>query len=339
MKKICMILAVVLMATLATAQVTKPPKGAHYNVNFVTKLSYTEFLFEDTFEADLIQWQHISGTWDIVSDIGNVCSISGGSYVGGVVGYAGSEYWTNYSMEFDVKKVTARRFNVVFRYTDQDNYYLLEPSADCIHIALFRKVATGGWHELTPTRPLQDTTPGTWYHYKIVVQGPSIKIYVDETLKFDVTDFEEPAGKIGIGACALSEGAVYFDNVEVTGVNPEEILVAVDDFVDGLRYVAGAEFEILDNDAGVFDGDAAVLQLPCYDAYDVWCSARGRPGGMIYWGCEHVRNDVSAGRPTWHHHSPHGFSLSMWSCANLGPFSITTSDGATILALRWYPLQ
>jgi len=315
-----------LMASLVMAQgpIDKPPKGAHFNVNFVVKP-----MFSDVFDGDLNQWAQVSGT-AIVTD--GVCSITGGSYVGWV---AGSEHWADYSMEFDVKKESADRFNVVFRYTNKNSYYLLEPSADCVHIALFKKVeGISGFTELTSPRPLQGTDLGTWYHYKIVMKGDSIKVYVDGILKIDESDSDLVAGKIGIGACALSAGTVYFDNITV--MKPDEILVGVNRTVPGLRYECGDEFAILDHDGGVIDGDAAVLQLPSETMYDVYCSARGRPGGVIYWGPAHVRLDVPVGRPTWHQHSPDNFKLSNYDCA-LGPYSVTTANDATILALRWYP--
>ncbi len=336
MKKICMVLVLglVLMSSLVTAQISadKPPRGEHFNVNFVVKPMFSD-VFDD---EELSQWTQITGTWGIVAEgENNVCSLTGGSYVGGVVATAGSEDWTDYSLEFDVKKVTADRFNVVFRYIDENNYYLLEPSVDCVHIALFKKVeGVSGFTELTSPRPSQEIAYGTWYHYKIVVKGDSIKVYVDDTLKIDESDFDLVAGKIGIGACALSAGTVYFDNITV--MKPNEILVAFNGQVPGLRYVAGDVFEILDHDAGVFDGDAAVLQMPCDDVYDVYCSMRGRPGGEIIWGCNHVRYAVPPGKPTWHQHVPNDFTLRKYGCA-LGPYPVTTSNEATILALRWYP--
>lgn len=319
-----------LLVISITAQIPaeRPPKGEHYDVNFVIKPMFT-----DTFDGGLSQWTHSSGTWTIVPEgLNNVCEIIGGSYVGGVVATAGSEYWTDYSLEFDVKKVSGGYFNVVFRYKDSGNHYLLEPSADQIHIALFKKVGGGGYTELA-SRPLQNTTPGTWYHYKIVVQGVSIKIYVDGNLKFDVTDFDLPEGKIGIGGYAGS--TANFDNVTI--MKPNEILVASNGSVVGLKYVCGDEFAILDHDAGVIDGDEAVLQLPSGAIYDVYCSARGRPGGHIHWGVDHVRYDVAAKKPTWHQHRPDNFGLPYRGKCILGPYPIITAYDATILALRWYP--
>lgn len=331
MKKIfylVLLLSALIVSLVAQGPVDKPPAGTHYDINFVTRPK-----FVDTFDGDLSQWTHISGTWAIIQEgLNNVCSITGGSYVGGVVATAGSEFWTDYSLEFDVKKESGNYFNVVFRYTDGGNHYLFEPSADTIHIALFKKVGSGSYQELTTTRPLQDTNIGTWYHYKIVVQGPSIKIYVNNILKFDVTDFDLPEGKIGIGGYLGS--TAYFDNITV--MKPNEILIAENGTVPGLQYLCGNEFAILDHDAGVIDGDRALLQLPETAIYDVYCSARGKPGGWITWGSIHQRVEVPAGKPTWHQHVPDNFSLFNYYCG-LGPYGITTANDAAILATRWYP--
>jgi len=330
-------LVVVLLAGLMIVSLSAqpPPKGAHFTLNFVTELSYTENLFNDSFDAGLSNWLEVSGTWGVIPELtNNYCAIQGGSYVGGVVNTPGSENWTNYSLEFDVQKAVGSYFNVVFRYVDAANHYLLEPSSDSVHIALFKKVG-GGYVELTTpsSRPEQDTALGTWYHYKIVVQGPSIKIYVDGFLVIDVIDSALPAGKIGIGAYAGS--TAYFDNVHVMGASPNEVLVAKNGTVPGLMYVEGPSFEILDNDAGIYDGDAAVLQLPLTAIYDVWCSARGTPGGQIVWGSLHLREDVPAGKPTWHQHAPDNFSLGNYGIS-LGTYPITTANDAAILATRWY---
>lgn len=346
MKKILLpilALALFFMATLviATGAGDRPPKGLHYGVNFVTKLSYTESLFNDTFDGDLSGWTYISGDWAIVPDfpqVENVVSITGGSYVGGVVATAGSEFWTDYSLEFDVKKVIAKRFNVVFRYTDLNNYYLLEPSSDCVHIALFRKVPTGGFIELTAVRPLQDTVEGTWYHYKIVVQGSSIKIYVDGVIMFDVVDVSLPAGKIGIGACALTAGPVYFDNVRVMGVNPKEILIPL--YGTGhVQWTFGSDFRVVDNDANVDDGDKAIVQFPWgMDMYVWWLSARGKPAPMDLndiTGDGHTTWIRSTRAPTWTQW-PGRYS---WRGGVNGHTARLVNSGVTNLGLRVYPNQ
>lgn len=347
MKKILLpilALALVFMATLVTATGPgdRPPKGLHYDVNFVTKLSYTESLFNDTFELGLDKWEHVSGTWGIVTEVlpdnttNDVCSITGGSYVGGVVATTGSVSWTDYSLEFDVKKVSGNYFNVVFRYTDLNNHYLLEPSADSIHIALFKKVGGGGYQELTAIRPLQDTEQGTWYHYRIVVQDTSIKVYVDGVIMFDVVDGSLPAGKIGIGA--YSGSTAYFDNVRVMGVNPKEILIPL----NGTGYVQwtfGFDFRVVDNDANVNDGDNAIVQFPWeMDMYVWWLSARGKPGTMEVneiTGDGHTTWVRSTRAPTWTQW-PGTYS---WTGGVNGHTASLVNSGVTNLGLRVYPNQ
>jgi hypothetical protein len=232
--------------------------------------------------------------------------------------------------EFDVKKVSGNYFNVVFRYVDQNNHYLLEPSADQIHIALFKKVGGGGYIELTPTRPLQNTTPGTWYHYVIQVQGTSIKIYVDGVLKFDVTDTSLAAGKIGVGAWAGS--VAHFDNILVVGPNVKmmganEILVPAIGW-GYLGFIAGSPFTILDND--MTDGQAWV-QVPNTWPYDTFDQARGRPGGELFWGNYHAR---STGKPVWTQHNDPLWP-SQYTPQGNWPF---TNNGVTCYSFRLYPL-
>ena len=336
---LAMVLAVSMAMPVAAAKPTKPPTGLHWDVNFVTQLAYNQPLFNDTFDSGLSQWTQISGTWAIADDSGNnMCSITGGSYVGGVVATAGSSSWTDYSLEFDVKKVSGNYFNVVFRYTDANNHYLLEPSSDSIHIALFKKVG-GSYQELTSPRPLQNTTQGNWYHYKIVAQGPSIKVYVDGTLKIDVTDNSLPAGKIGIGA--YSGATAYFDDVQVMGVDPNQILIPLNG-TGGVTWTFGDDFRIVDNDANVNDGDAAIVQFPWgMNGYSWWLSARGKPGLMgvsnFIIPDGHAQQFRSTGSPTWWIWP--GCPYTWEYLAPLNHTASLANYGVANLGLRVYPNQ
>lgn len=162
-------------------------------------------------------WQYVSGNPSIVTDASTsskVLAITGGSYVGEVAAVTGSSAWTDYVIELDVKKQSGNYYNIVFRYGDTNNYYLIEPSSDTLHLALFKRVG-GVFTELAP-RPLQSTNAGDWYNYRIEVtttaSGTNIKVFVDEVLKFDVTD-DTPAlatGAVGVGGYSGSEAR--FDN-------------------------------------------------------------------------------------------------------------------------------
>ncbi len=319
-------LGLVTAAPAGAGPPTMPPPGEHFTFNTVTESGS----FSDTFDGDLSQWTNVSGSGAIVDDSGNnVYERTGGSYVGAVVAVAGSESWDDYMFEFDVKKVSGNYFNVVFRYVDQNNHYLLEPSADQVHIALFKKVGGGGYTELTGSRPLQNTTPGMWYHYVIAVEGSSIKIWVDGVLKFDITDTSLSAGKIGVGAWASS--TAYFDNILVSGPNVKvmglnEILVPLNGS-GMLGFKAGPTFEILDNDM-TDDGQAWVQVPPAF--YDTYDQARGKPGGDLFWGNFHAR---STGKPQW---TQHNDPLD-WRTRPSGNWPFI-NNGVTCYSFRLYPL-
>jgi len=318
-----LVLGLILTFTLPIyAEGIKPPKGDHYTFNTVTEADS----FIETFDGDLSQWENISGSGAIVDDSGdNVYQHTGGSYVGAVTG---SSSWAGYVLEFDVKKVSGSYFNVVFRYIDQNNYYLLEPSSDQVHIALFKKV--GGLFTELASRPLQNTTPGVWYHYKIEVSGSSIKVWTDGVLKFDITDSTFSAGKIGIGAYTAS--VANFDNISVSGetvkiMQPYEILVPL--IGSGqLGFVDGPDFRILDND--MTDDGYAWVQVPAglYDTYD---QVRGEPGGTLWWGDGHER---FKGKPVWYQHN----DPLNWGTGQSGNW-LFTNTGITCYSFRLYPIQ
>lgn len=329
MKKISYLVPItfVLLVGLVTLlwSAVKPPPGPHFSFNCVTEFGP----FTDTFDGGLSQWINISGSGAIVQDEdNNVYMRTGGSYVGAVVAVAGSTSWDDYVFEFDVKKVSGNYFNVVFRYVDQDNHYLLEPSSDQVHIALFKKVV-GGYLELTPTRPLQNTTSGTWYHYVIAVEGASIKVWVDGVLKFNIIDWSLSAGKIGVGAWPGS--VAYFDDILVVGPNvkvlkPNEILVP--QVGSGyLGFKTGPTFQILDND--MTDDGQAWVQVPA-GLYDTFDQARGKPGGELFWGNFHTR---STGKPKWEQHN----DPLDWRTRLQGNWPYTNNK-VTCYSFRLYPL-
>jgi hypothetical protein len=171
-------------------------------------------LFKDDFEGDLSQWVNVSGSGSIVAEDGNhVYERAGGSYVGATIATAGSDTWANYAFNLRLKQLDPAYFNLVFRYTDPTHHYLLENSAYAPKVALFKKLG-GGYIELA--RVEQPTNLNTWYQYRIVLRGPSIRVYVDDVLIIDLTDSSLAAGKVGVGAYS---GSIYhFDDVVVTAL-------------------------------------------------------------------------------------------------------------------------
>jgi len=311
-------LAIVLsIATPVNA--TEPPKGDHYTFNTVTKAGP----FVDNFDGDLSQWTNITGSGAIVDDAGNdVYQHIGGSYVGAVSAVAGSGSWTDYVFEVDVKKLSGTYFNLVFRYVDQDNYYMVEGgSSGGTQIKLYKRLA-GTWSHIPADLV---TTNNIWYYYKIQVEGPSIKVWVDSVLLFNVTDGAHSAGKIGLGGYSST---VNFDNVLVVGkvMGPNEILVPLNGS-GMLGFKAGPDFRILDNDM-TNDGQAWV-QIPA-GLYDTFDQARGKPGGDLKWGDFHAR---STGKPVWFQHN----DPLDWRTRLSGNWPFI-NNGVTCYSFRLYPI-
>ncbi|GAG80049.1 unnamed protein product, partial [marine sediment metagenome] len=163
MKKLAIfgICLAIVLAIATPVYAIKPPKGDHYTFNTVTEFGP----FIDTFDGDLSQWTNISGSGAIVDDADDyIYQHTGGEYVGAVSAVAGSGSWTDYVFEVDVKKLSGTYFNLVFRYVDQDNYYMVEGgSSGGIQIKLYKWV--DGAHSLIPPAANLVTTNFTWYHY------------------------------------------------------------------------------------------------------------------------------------------------------------------------------
>lgn len=324
MKKLAIfgICLAIVLAIATPVYAIKPPKGDHYTFNTVTEAGP----FVDTFDVDLSQWTNISGSGAIVDDAGDdVYQHTGGSYVGAVSAVAGSGSWTDYVFEVDVKKLSGTYFNLVFRYVDQGNFYMVEGgSSGGTQIKLYKRVA-GTFSQIATPADLV-TTNGSWYYYVIQVEGLSIKVWADGVLLFDVTDGAHSAGKIGLGGW---NSTVNFDNVLVVGkvMGPNEILVPL--IGSGmLGFVEGSPFQILDND--MTDDGQAWVQVPA-GLYDTFDQARGKPGGDLYWGNFHAR---STGKPEWYQHND---PLNWWT-GRTGNWSFT-NNGVTCYSFRLYPID
>lgn len=316
------ILAIATPVNAIEAPKGEPPKGDHYTFNTVTEADP----FIDNFDGDLSQWTNITGSGTIVDDAGNsVYQHTGGSYVGAVSAVAGSGSWTDYVFEVDVKKLSGTYFNLIFRYVDQGNFYMVEGgSSSGNQIKLYKRVA-GAFLQIAPPADLV-TTNGIWYYYVIQVEGPSIKVWEDGVLLFDVTDGAHSAGKIGLGGYS---SIVNFDNVLVVGkvMGLNEILVPL--YGSGyLGAVEGSPFQILDND--MTDDGQAWVQIPA-GFYDTFDQVRGKPGGHLFFGYDYKRE---TGKPVWYQHCD---SLNWWT-GRSGNWEFI-NEGVTCYSYRLYPID
>jgi hypothetical protein len=117
----------------------------------------------------------------------------------------------------------------------------------------------------------------TWYSFKVEVSGTSIKAYIDNVLKFDITDTTYATGTGGVWMETQNLGA--FDNVLVTGGSASSVFYVLSRDSDTqvtLQAVAGST---LTNETYTFER--------CYTTMQAWEDDRlpdgtgGRGGDLV----------------------------------------------------------
>lgn len=130
--------------------------------------------------------------------------------------FAPQAEWTDYVYELKARKTGGNEgFLILFRVKDRQHFYWWN---------------IGGWgntQHAIETRPQRvfDRKPGQietgrWYDIRIVVQGDSIKCYLDGTLIHDIKEATYPAGGIGLGAWST---AAEYKDVAVTTLDGRKL--------------------------------------------------------------------------------------------------------------------
>lgn len=131
--------------------------------------------------------------------------------------------WTNYVYKVDLLGVAGTDKNIVINFNDNGNYYEMHAHEDHIH---FDKYVGGIYYPLTVLSG-QNSYPftlinGTTYHFKFIKNGHNIKVFLNNTQIFDLSD-NAPylEGKIGlrVGTGAVSPTEVWYDNVMVCSLD------------------------------------------------------------------------------------------------------------------------
>jgi hypothetical protein len=108
---------------------------------------------------------------------------------------------------------------ISFRAEDSDSFYLLDQRfGDGNWNLRLRLNDNGSWSTLASianngSNPGQVNSETTWYNFKVEVSGTNIKAYIDDVLKFDVTDATVSGGTVGLWL--ESSGGTDFDNALV----------------------------------------------------------------------------------------------------------------------------
>ncbi len=171
-------------------------------------------LFSDNFDDGAADgWTATSGTWSVVQDGGSYVYYQSSTDEGRTS--AGSQSWTDYSVEAKVKVDNfngSNRTYVCGRYKDGNNFYaasLYNSSGGTLEIR--KKV--GGSTTTLASKSSYGLAAGTWYTVKLEMQGSSIKMYVNGTLELSATDSSLTSGAAGLIAYKT---VAKFDNVTVS---------------------------------------------------------------------------------------------------------------------------
>jgi endoglucanase len=209
---------------------TKLPKGIHSYYFHTTDTSSdavssavqtgpevsapTQLLFMDDFnDGNANGWITSSGTWTVENS-----QYHGRAGSGQSLSVTGSTYWTDYTLEAKVNVTNNVNGNkdagLVFRYTDENNYYVLllknnDRSGRKMELV---KVQNGLKTTLDHANP--SIAADTFYTYKIIVNGDSIEVYKDNILELSAIDNAHSSGMIGARVYANTKA--IFDDIVVT---------------------------------------------------------------------------------------------------------------------------
>lgn len=189
-------------------------------------VSEGQILLSDNFsDSNIDGWTIQYGNW-YINPQGNLAGSNSGKMLGGKIN-TGSSEWDNYRIDLDINGFQGIDGGVGFRYTPNGNLYDLN-----------LRFGTGSYN--TPEAILKKTEDGTtttigdthsltligqkWYHLKTELSNENIKIWINDSLIFDIKD---TGTKVKKGTIALSYwtgdiGVAYmkFDNVVITALAP-----------------------------------------------------------------------------------------------------------------------
>ncbi|MEF8837671.1 MAG: FecR family protein [Candidatus Bipolaricaulota bacterium] len=187
---------------------------------YVTTEGDLSQLFSDDFRYNTLEgWETVHGTWELRN--GNLVqssNYSSGDF-GGTYAIAGSPNWTDYSVSAQIMSKDNDRIGLVFRYLNEDNFYVLgwnnyQAWDKTDEKFLFAKVVDGKTTELVEKEMGYEEEK--WYQLQVDVVGNEMSAYIDDRKIFSVVDYDLSRGKAGLYSWA-NEGS-YFDDFRVSKV-------------------------------------------------------------------------------------------------------------------------
>ena len=209
--------------------------------------------------------------WTIELDDGNyVLSGRGQTWA-----EAGDFSWTNYTLEVKVKMLSPPfGGHISFRFRAPLRYFVQFWSNDMV----ITKEYMGTFTEVVHSSVLLN--PNTWYDFKIDVVGNSMWVYVDDVLKLEHVDEDDPilSGRIGLESSPDSQ--IYFDDVKVSTtyrLYVEHLIQEAEDEIYKAKQIDAetieAEQRLSDAQTAFSDGDLASTESLALEAFNLAKSA------------------------------------------------------------------
>ena len=139
----------------------------------------------------------------------------------------GSNQWADYDLILKLKSTSSNSMGVMFRYQDDKNYYRFLWNRK----SKFRRLEKV--HDGVTNVLANDATgyiTGQTYELEIVVQGPALRVLIDGSLIFSVTDSTFVGGTVGL--YSSNNPGTIFDDVTVKDLATGVTLLS-DNFNDG----------------------------------------------------------------------------------------------------------
>ncbi|MCK4317165.1 hypothetical protein KAW53_00225, partial [Candidatus Bathyarchaeota archaeon] len=147
--------------------------------------------------------------WAVELDEGNhVLSESGQVWA-----EAGDFMWTNYTYEVKVKLLNPQTYGQInVRESGPAGRYLIGFHSRAL--LLRKEYHSSTFYDLKDTEIFLNLNK--WYTFTIVCVGSNIEVYVDDVLKLDYVDEDDPllSGRIGVKSCP--ESHIHYDDIKVS---------------------------------------------------------------------------------------------------------------------------
>jgi len=183
-----------------------------FDINF--QIAYWDFENEALNTQEPEGFDTVYGAWAVVND-----PIQDYVYEGitpgtglavAITDFGADDFYYESLVKVDTSSGTTFYSGLVFRYQDDQNYYLVFCSHDSIRLI---EAYTGVWTTIATAARM--FAPGTWHSLSVECCGNEIKVFVNNetTPVFDVTDNTFPGGHFGL--FAENHTKVYFDNIYI----------------------------------------------------------------------------------------------------------------------------